>query len=101
MLKEDRITVEMMKKLWKWSSDGCRHCECVHLGTCASPRALEAQLLGLCTATTEALHLEPVLHHKRSPRNEKPMRGNERVVLAPTTREKPAQQQRPSTAINK
>ena len=28
LLKEDRITVEMMKKLWKWSSDGCRHCEC-------------------------------------------------------------------------
>ena len=40
-------------------------------------RARERQLLSPCVTTTEAACLEPVLHNKRSHRNEKPAHHNE------------------------
>ena len=39
------------------------------------PQAVEQ--LGPCATTTEPGHLEPVLHNKRSHRNEKPVHRNE------------------------
>ena len=41
------------------------------------PRACKPQLLSPSATTTEATHLEPMLHNKRSHRNEKPAHRNE------------------------
>ena len=50
-------------------------CEPQPLGLCS--RALKPKLLSPCAATTEALHLEPMLANKRSHCNEQPMHCNE------------------------
>ena len=47
------------------------------------------QLLNPCAATTEALSLEPVLHHHKSRHNVKPTHCNEAWPPLATTREKP------------
>ena len=63
------------------------------------PRDME-QLISPCTPTTKPAlqsepqllkpaHLEPVLHNKRSCRNEKPAQCNEEWPLLATTRENP------------
>ena len=69
-----------------------------------TPLAIEQ--LGACTTTTEpkccncwSLHApEPVLQNKRGHSNEKPMYCNWRVSPIASTREKPMEQWKPSTA---
>ena len=55
-----------------------------------------AKQLSPCAAT-----VEPVLCHKGSHRNEKPVHHNEEMPLLATTREKSTKQQRASAAENK
>ena len=59
----------------------------------------EAQLLSPWAAM-KPLHLEPTLHSKRSHRDEMPTPCNKEQPPRVTMREKPVQQQRPSTTRN-
>ena len=73
-----------------------------------SNKACEPQLVRLCSRAQEpqllkAASREPVLRNKRSHHSEKPLRRNKEQPPLTATREKSAQQRRPSTAkkINK
>ena len=59
-------------------------------------RAAELQLLNACAAGAEGLALEPELHHGRSHRNEKPVRGGSSSPCSPQPQKKPSRQLRPS-----
>ena len=74
--------------------------------------ATKPQLSSLCSRAQEKhqahvlqllkpTHPRTLLRHKRSHCSEKPVHCNEEWVLLATTREKPSQQPRPSTARNK
>ena len=56
------------------------------------------QLLSPHTTTTEPTHLEPVLHNKRSHRNEKPVHRNEEYPRSPQLEKAHTQQRRPNAA---